>query len=103
MYYIPVEIDDSLFYMDDFLYRLDIPRYEIDDRTRYFLQCLDRMQEEHLSLRQLTRETGIPKSTMQDFIHNELGSICLELKSIVLNQIRWNKRNNYTFMKRYKI
>lgn len=91
------DIDDSLFYIDEFLWRLDVPRYELSDEILTFLSAADRLQEEHLSLRGLAKETGIPKSTMQDFIRNKMGYYCSELKQLVKNQLRWNKRNSNTF------
>ena len=94
--------DNANYYLEDFIWQLDVPHWEITSRDIKYLHAADMLQQGKLSLRGLTRETGIPKSTMQDFIYERLGYICSELKLRVTRQLKWNRENCSSFRGTYR-
>lgn len=88
------EPDDSIFYIDEMLWKLDVPYYELTPYQLTLLQCVDKLQEEHLSIRNAAKEFGLAKSTLHEFIHGDLGHICYELESLVLRQLKENQRRS---------
>lgn len=97
--YYDYEPNDEIYYIDEFPWRLDIPRWELTDRQKELLNAANMLQEYKLSTRGVAKDYCVPKSTLLDFIHGECKSICSELSSLCIRQLKWNQQNSHTFMK----
>lgn len=103
MSYNMYEPNQEIYYLDELPWRLDIPYFEIDAYTKDMLFAANMLQEQHLSIRNTTKETGIARSTLHAFIHGPLGHICYELQRLCIHQLQWNKENISYFMKKSKL
>ncbi|MCM1221789.1 MAG: hypothetical protein NC548_45695 [Lachnospiraceae bacterium] len=93
------EPNDEIYYIEEFPWMLDIPKWELTDRQKELMIAANMLQEYKLSTRGVAKDYRVPKSTLLDFIHGECKCICSELSSLCIRQLKWNKENSHTFMK----
>jgi len=87
--------------LDDFKWKLDVNRYELDQKTIDLLFAADMLQEYKMSIRGVANEYMISKSKLHDFLSNgQLRSICYELYQLCRKQLQWNKQHPSYFIKR---
>lgn len=76
-------------------YLLDEPNctYQLKDKEIQIIEIGQAIVENHLSIRAVSREFLVPRSTIHSRLHNNLRMLSYELYSLVCKQLDWNKKN----------
>lgn len=76
-------------------YQLDEPNYtyQLKENEIQIIEIGQSIVENHLSIRAVSREFLVPRSTIHSRLHNNLRMLSYELYSSVCKQLDWNKKN----------
>ena len=76
-------------------YQLDEPNYtyQLKEKEIEIIEIGQSIAENHLSIRAVSREFLLPKSTIHRRVHKDLRRLSYELYSLVCKQLDWNKKN----------
>lgn len=88
--------------MESFPWQIDVDWWDIKKNTFELMIAANMLQEYKISLREASRETGIPKSTLHEFIHESLIHYSYECYRLCIIQLDWNKKNIKHFVDKNK-
>lgn len=76
-------------------YQLDEPNYtyQLKENEIQIIEIGQSIVENHLSIRAVSREFLVPRSTIHSRLHNNLRMLSYELYSLVCKQLDWNRKN----------